>query len=75
MRDEEEQNEIINNQSLYHTSRPSHLRGPAVLTPDKNLFFRGPFNYPLLIMVYKKYDIAYNASVLVIFNTIFHSYW
>ena len=45
--------EIIKNRSLCHTSPPSHLRSPAALTPDKNLFFRDLFHNLLLIMVYK----------------------
>ena len=43
---------------------PSNLREPAALTPDKNLFFTGPFHNPFLITLYKKYDIAYNAPFL-----------
>ena len=57
-----------------YISPPSHLRGPAALTPDKNLLFRGPFHNQLLIIIYKTYDLAYNAPILVIFSSIFHSY-
>ena len=49
----------------------SYLRGPAALTTDKNLFFKDSVHNPLLIMVYKKYDKAYNAPILVIFNAFF----
>ena len=42
LRDGKEQNEVINNRSLCHTSRPTHLRGPAALTLDKNCFSGAP---------------------------------
>ena len=41
------------------------------LTPGKSQFFRGPFHNPFLILIYKKYDIAYNTPILVIFSSIF----
>ena len=48
---------------------------PAALAIDKNLFFQGLLHNPLLIMIYTKYDIAYNILILVIFHTFFHSYY
>ena len=50
------------------------LRVTAALTSDKDLLSRGPFQNQLLIIIYKKYDLAYNAPILVIFSSIFLSY-
>ena len=50
------------------------LRVTAALTSDKDLLSRGPFQNQLLIIIYKKYDLAYNAPILVIFSSVFHSY-
>ena len=44
------------------------------LTPGKNLFFRGPFHNPFLIIIYNKYDIACNTPILVLFFHFIFSY-
>ena len=48
------------------------MQSSYALTPGKNQFFRGPFHNPLLIIIYKKYDIAYKTHILVFF---FFSYF
>ena len=42
--------------------------------PEKNWFFRGPFHNPLIIIIYNRYNVAYNPPFLSFALPFFHSF-